>query len=65
MLRRVLLLLMLVAFVVAVAVVPALAQGEQCCHGLIKAAEQRDANSPVGVNEKIGSKVFSPTCDKT
>jgi hypothetical protein len=56
---------MLVAVVVAVTVVPALAQGEQGCRGLIKAAEQQDANSPVGVNEKIGSKVFSPTCDKT
>ncbi len=54
--RRVLVLLMLVAFVVAVAVVPALAQGEQGCGGLRKAVEQQDTSGPNGVNEKVEAK---------
>ena len=57
--KRMLLLFVVAAFVVALAVVTALGQGEQACNGLRKAVEQQDTSGPDRVNEKVDAKAQS------
>ena len=61
--KRVLLLLVMVALAVMLAVLPAAGQSLEGCNGLVKAFDQQSAKGKDGVNDKLFFKAHD-RCDK-